>query len=124
MKRSILAGVAAGALAFAALNALSAQRYFTVEEVAADPGKFYGREVPVTGLVRSPRQTTRYVNRQNVPVVSFSLYSPGQGKTRWGDRYISVTVPAAQFRFLPNEGDPFNLSGVLKAPVMIGSIEP
>lgn len=127
MSKAVIAGMLSGLLVFLALKAAVAfQQVFTVAQVASDPGKFYGRQVSVAGLIRGSRIYEKYMGRgEKLRVMSFSLYEPsGEAKYPFGRHYISVDVPAVQFRFMPNDGDSFTVSGVLKDPSMIGSIEP
>ncbi len=121
--------LAAAALAAAFLSGWTARAFdplWTVAQVASDPGKFYGNNAQVTGLARSARISTCYTDSGKIPCISFSLYEPsGKQNSPFGKRYISVSMPQqALANRLPSDGQPMNISGVIKPPSMIGTIEP
>ena len=125
MSKSIAVGAVSGLLVFAALHVLGYSQVFSIPQIASDPEKFWGAQVTLTGLVKSPSISEKYLGKgQSIKVVRMSLHEPSGEKYPYGRRYVSVQVPLAQFRFMPNEGDTFQVSGVLKPPSQMGSIEP
>ena len=125
--KTIVIGGIAGLLVFAAMSARTAQQQsFGVAQIMSDPAKFWNHNVPVNGIVGSVRQSQKTVNWESgekVAYISFNLYEPGQGDRKTGSHYIYVNMPAAGFRYLPNDGDPISLTGPLTPPYSIGSIE-
>ena len=123
-------GALAGLLVFAGLTAAQAFRNnqsFSIAEFRAQAAELWGKPIEINGLVRSPRQHFKYVGRDKIPAVSFSLYEPGDGKSKYsqfGKHSISVTVPADQFRFLPEEGSQVSVTGVVQPPLVLGTLEP
>lgn len=118
-------GLAAGVLSFAALEAFTAQQTFTVQQVMSDPKVFYNREVAVEGIVGPVRAHTKTINfrtNERVNYLSFALYTPGDYKGR-GKHYVSISLPAASFRYQPTEGQPMAVTGPLAPPLQVGSIE-
>ena len=125
--KSFMAGMLAALALFAALRGLeAANQAFTVAQVGADPGKFYGQEVSIQGLIRGPRYSEKYLGKgQKLPVMNFTLYEPsGDPKYPFGKHYVSVTLPSSQFRVTPAEGSGMTVTGTLKAPSQVGSIDP
>lgn len=117
-------GALAGALLVLAIQTVLAARAFTLADVEADPRKFWGNSLTLSGYVGSTvRRSTRTVDfktRRQQEFLSFSIY-PSPAKT--AQKYVSVTLPAEQFRYLPAEGQPIEVTGVLKAPSTLGSID-
>ena len=120
-------GILSGLLVFGALKAVEAyQQAFTIPQIASDPEKFYGKEVTLTGLARSGRTTDHYVGGgQYIKVFSFTIYEPsGDEKYPYGRRSVMVTQPLAKFMNLPRDGAPVTITGVLKEPSLVGTIDP
>jgi hypothetical protein len=111
---------------FSGWAARAMQQAWSIDQVAADPGKFYGRNIGITGLARSSRVSTCYTDSGKLPCISFSLYEPsGKANYPFGKRYLSVSMPQqALANRLPADGQPMNIEGVLKPPSMVGTIEP
>ena len=126
---SVVLGVAAGALTFVAMNVCAQRGVFSVADILGDPGKFYGREVPVSGLVSGVRfsnKTVNYKTREQVEYASFYLYEADpKGYRGQGKHYVSVSVPSGTFGMnRPKDGEMFTMTGPLSAPFSIGRIEP
>lgn len=124
--KTFLAGAAAGALMCGALSAW-AQQLFTVDQILAEPGRYYGRSLAVSGIVGSLRIHWKMVDQrtqQKVEYASFDLYEPGQGGGGHGRHYVHVSAPLSRLRNQPREGEAFAVAGTLSAPWQIGFIEP
>ena len=121
-RRAALIGASAAIIVFAALRFAQAfgQQAFEVPTIAADPAKFYGREISVTGVARSIHQSMKYSGKERIPVVKLMLYEIIGGKA--GKRYVSATVPSSQFRYAPRVDEIYSVSGVFVPPANVGSI--
>ena len=95
-------------------------RGLDIATLSADPGRYYGKEITVSGVVRSIYNGYRYVGSEKVPTITMTLYQVVDGKP--GRLHLSATAPASQFRTPPKDDEVFSITGRFTPPTDVGTI--
>ncbi|MBI5247518.1 MAG: hypothetical protein HY923_10070 [Elusimicrobia bacterium] len=95
-------------------------RGLNIATLSADPARYYGKEITVSGVARSIYNGYRYVDAEKIPTVSLTLYEIVNGKP--GRLHISATAPASQFRTPPKDDEIYSVTGRFAPPADVGSI--
>ena len=121
-RRAAAIGSLAAVVVFSLLQLAQAfgRQGLAIATLSADPARYYGKEITVSGVARSIYTGYRYIGSEKVPTVSLTLYEIVDGKP--GRLHLSATAPASQFRTPPKDDEIFAVTGRFTPPADVGSI--
>lgn len=121
-RRAAVIGSLSAVVVFSLLQLAQAfgRQGLDIATLSADPARYYGKEITVSGVARSIYHGYRYAGTEKIPTVSITLYQVVDGKP--GRLHLSATAPASQFRTPPKDDEIYSVTGRFAPPADVGTI--